>query len=168
MQAPLVVVTGVSGSGKSVVGQALADRLGVTYADGDDFHSPANVAKMRAGEPLSDEDRRPWLDAIGRWLHAHTGSGAVASCSALRRAHRAQLLRAAPGAIFLHLNADTDVLRERLRQREDHFMPEPLLDTQLATLEPLGADEPGTTLAAEAPPDALVRDFLRWSRSIPR
>jgi len=134
---PLVVVAGVSGSGKTTVGTALARRLGVEYADADDFHSPENVAKMRAGEPLTDQDREPWLTSIGEWLADHTDRGGVVSCSALRRAHRQRLRDAAPPAVVLLLVGDESTLRNRLRDRPGHFMPESLLDSQLQALEPL-------------------------------
>ncbi|KHL15811.1 gluconokinase [Mumia flava] len=160
--APLVVVMGVSGVGKSTVGQALATRLGVPYADGDDFHPPENVAAMAAGRPLTDAEREPWLDTVGAWLADHVGSGAVVSCSALRRRYRDRLRAAAPDCVFLSLQASRDVLLERMRTRE-HFMPPALLDSQLATLEPLAPDEPGLTVDAGGAPSEVVDTFLRRS-----
>jgi gluconokinase len=159
---PLVVVGGVSGSGKSVLGEALAGRLGVPYADGDDFHSPANVAKMASGQPLRDDEREPWLDAIGRWLAEHAASGAVMSCSALSRHHRSRLLDHAGDAVFCQLRCSKETLTERLAGRSDHFMPSSLLASQLAALEPLERDEPGVVLDCSRPVDDLVADVVRW------
>ncbi len=160
---PLVVVTGVSGSGKSTVGAALGRRLSLEYGDADDFHSRSNLDKMRAGEALSESDREPWLAAIGVWLRDRSDTGAVVSCSALRRRHRDRLREAAPHAVFLHLHGQDMVLRDRIRQRKDHFMPESLLVSQLATLDPLEPDEHGFTADIEDAPDAIVAAFLRWS-----
>ena len=107
---PLVVVMGISGVGKSAVGHELADRFSLDYADGDDFHSEANIAKMSAGTPLTDEDRWPWLADIGVWLHEHVAAGGVISCSALKRAYRDVLVDAAPRTYFLHLTGDHDLI----------------------------------------------------------
>jgi gluconokinase len=155
----LVVVMGVTGSGKSTVGRALAERLGVPFADADDFHSPANVAKMRAGTPLNDDDRRPWLLAIGQWLADHPG-GAVVTCSALKRRYRDTLREAAPAITFLHLHGDKDTVRRRVGARPDHFMPTSLVDSQFADLEPLGDDEQGTVVELSLPVDVIVARFL--------
>lgn len=155
----LVVVMGVTGSGKSTVGMALAERLGVPFADADDFHSPANVAKMRAGTPLNDDDRRPWLLAIGRWLAEHPG-GAVVTCSALKRRYRDTLREAAPAITFLHLHGDKDTVRRRVGSRPGHFMPTSLVDSQFADLEPLGDDERGTVVELSLPVDVIVARFL--------
>ena len=162
---PLVVVCGVTASGKSTVGKALAQRLGVEYGDADDFHPPSNIAKMRAGTPLTDADREPWLAAIGEWLAERADVGAVASCSALRRAHRDRLLADAPGAVFLLLHGDEAVLRERMSGREDHFMPQSLLRSQLDAFEPLAPSEPGVVYDVEQPVDATVDAFLAWWRT---
>jgi gluconokinase len=157
-RSPCVVVTGVAGSGKTTVARLLAQRLGVPFADGDDFHSASGIAKMSAGTPLDDADRRPWLESVGRWLHARdaAGTGAVVACSALRRHYRDVLRAACPGAFFLHLTADRDVLADRLGRRTGHFMPGSLLDSQLATLEPLEPDERGAELDATAAPGTLA------------
>lgn len=128
---------GVSGSGKTTVGKALAAALGVRFADADDLHPVSNVEKMAAGIPLTDVDRWPWLDAVGATLAA---GPAVVACSALRRAYRDRLRTAAPTLRLVHLHGSRDVLSKRMRDRE-HFMPVTLLDSQLATLEVPDADE---------------------------
>lgn len=151
----LVVVMGVTGSGKSTVGIALAERMGVPFADADDFHSPANVAKMRAGTPLTDVDRRPWLLAIGAWLAEHE-NGAVVTCSALKRVYRDTLREAAPTITFLHLDGDKETVRQRVGAREGHFMPTSLVDSQFADLEPLDADEKGLVVGLALPVEVIV------------
>jgi gluconokinase len=150
---------GVSGVGKTAIGRALAERLGVPYADADDLHPSANVEKMRAGTPLTDEDRLPWLRRVGQWLHEHAETGGVASCSALRRDYREVLVASAPTVCFLHLTAEEEVLRERMTGRR-HFMPPALLTSQLRTLEPLEPDEPGLEVDAGQPVCAAVEEFL--------
>src|SRR5688572_29150053 len=140
---PLVVVMGVSGSGKTTVGVTLAQRLGLPFADADDFHSPQNTAKMAAGIPLTDEDRTPWLRSVAGWLAEHADSGGVVSCSALRRAYRDVLRGDRPGTVFIHLHGEREVLAARLTARPGHFMPATLLDSQIDTLEPLAPDEAG-------------------------
>ncbi|WP_235518352.1 gluconokinase [Cellulomonas sp. Leaf334] len=150
-----VVVMGVSGCGKSTVGALLADRLGVPFLDADSLHPPENLAKMADGTPLDDADRRPWLRSVGRELAAFP-DGAVVACSALRRAYRDLLRDTVPGLRFVHLVGTREQLAARMRDRAGHFMPVSLLDTQLATLEPLGADEPGTVLDCSLPPAALA------------
>ena len=144
-EAPRIVVAGPSGAGKSVVGAALAEALGVPFLDADSLHPASNVEKMASGIPLTDEDRRPWLELVGRALAA-SSDGLVVACSALRRSYRDLLRAEAPTTVFVALRVDPAVLRERVAGRSDHFMPVGLLDSQLATLEPLGADEPGVTV----------------------
>jgi gluconokinase len=156
----LVVVMGISGVGKSLVGHELADRVGVPYADGDDFHPAANIAKMSAGTPLTDEDRWPWLDAVAAWLADHEATGGVISCSALRRVYRDVLRRGSARVAFLHLVGDHDLIRERMEHRE-HFMPASLLESQERTLEPLEADERGRVVDIAATPAEIVEEFLR-------
>lgn len=156
---PLVVVMGVSGSGKTTVGQALADHLGTDYADADTFHSAANIAKMASGLPLDDDDRAPWLLAIGQWLDQHGDEGGVVGCSALRRRYRDVLRTAAPRLRFLHLAGDTAVVTQRVGDRAGHFMPASLVISQLETLEPLQADECGNVFDLTAPVDVIVADF---------
>ena len=137
---PRIVVMGPSGSGKSAVGAALAVDLGVHFVDADDLHPAANVEKMSAGHPLTDEDRWPWLDVVGETMADSTGI--VMACSALTRAYRERILAMAPDAIFVELVVNRDELQRRMTARS-HFMPPALLNSQLATLEPLEADEPG-------------------------
>ena len=156
---PLVVVMGVAGSGKTTVGQALADRLGIEYADADAFHSAASVAKMASGHPLDDDDRAPWLLAIGEWLAQQEEAGAVVGCSALRRRYRDVLRAAAPDVQFLHLDGDPAVLTQRVAERPGHFMPASLITSQLETLEPLDPDEHGHVLDLTSPVDAIVDGF---------
>lgn len=150
-----IVVMGVSGSGKSTVGDALARRLELPFEDGDDLHPPANVAKMAAGQPLDDEDRWPWLDAVGQWLADHPAGGVVA-CSALKRVYRDRLREHAASAFFLLLQGDESLLAARLAARRGHFMPTGLLGSQLETLEPLQPDEQGLTVDVGGPIDQTV------------
>jgi len=157
---PLLTVMGVSGSGKSTVGAALAQRLRVPFADADDFHPPENVAKMAAGVPLDDADRLPWLHTIGAWLGAHAGGGGVISCSALKRSYRDVLRVAAPDQFFVHLDGSPEVVARRVQGRPGHFMPASLVDSQFATLEPLGPDENGVALDLDRTVDQIVEDYL--------
>ncbi|WP_125609640.1 gluconokinase, GntK/IdnK-type [Specibacter cremeus] len=136
---------GVSGCGKTTIGALVAHELGLPFIDGDSLHPVANVAKMAAGTPLDDDDRRPWLAMVGHEL-ASTGGGLVVACSALKRGYRDAIRAQAPGTVFVHLDGSRDVLGARLEGRSGHFMPTALLDSQLATLEPLGADESGTVV----------------------
>lgn len=156
---PLLVVMGVSGSGKSTVGAAVAQRLRIPFADADDFHPPANIAKMTAGHPLDDDDRYPWLEAIGEWLASHP-DGAVMSCSALKRKYRDQLRRHAPRLAFLHLAGGHDVIARRQASRPGHFMPSTLLTSQFRTLEPLEPDEAGVTIDVDQSIDAIVDQYV--------
>ncbi|MCH1868146.1 gluconokinase [Nocardioides sp. CFH 31398] len=151
-----VVAMGVSGCGKSTVGEALARRLGVPFEDGDDLHPPANVEKMRAGTPLDDDDRWPWLAAVGDWLAGTGEAGGVVACSALKRSYRDVLREHAPSAVFVHLHGDRDLIARRQAARGQHFMPPGLLESQFATLEPLAGDEPGVVLDVVLGVDELV------------
>jgi gluconokinase len=159
-QPPLVVTMGVSGSGKSTVGVALAQHLRVPFADADDFHPPANIAKMSAGQPLDDSDRHPWLESVGEWLAAHAESGGVMSCSALKRTYRDQLRHHAPYVDFLHLHGSRAVIGRRQSSRPGHFMPAALLDSQFATLEPLAPDERGLVVDVDTDVDAIVQQYV--------
>ncbi|MFB8146740.1 gluconokinase [Microbacterium sp. NPDC056003] len=162
---PLVVM-GVSGSGKSTVAAALAGALDGIYLDADDFHPPANVAKMTAGVPLTDEDRMPWLEVVGETVVAQTARGrlVVLACSALRRRYRDALRAAAGDLFFVQLDGTPELLAERLGARADHFMPPALLQSQLDTLEPLGADERGVIVSVDQPVEHIVAVVRkRWA-----
>jgi len=150
----ILIVAGVAGSGKTTVGALLAGRLRWRFADADTFHPQANVAKMRAGVPLTDEDRAPWLRAVAAWMDARIAAGqsGVVTCSALKRAYRDQLLSERPAATMILLQVSRDVLVSRLNSRPGHFFPEELLDSQLAALEPPERDERVYTVLAEGEP----------------
>ncbi|MFF3847590.1 gluconokinase [Streptomyces sp. NPDC002328] len=152
----VVVVMGVAGTGKTTIGPLLAARLGAPYAEGDDFHPPANIAKMSAGTPLDDDDRWPWLDAIGVWAHGRAGLGGVVSCSALKRSYRDRLRAAAPDVVFVHLAGDRTLIEDRMSHRQGHFMPTALLDSQFATLQPLDADEAGVAVDVSGTPEEIT------------
>ena len=153
-----IVVMGVAGCGKSTVAALLAQRLGWDFAEADRFHSPANVAKMRAGTALSDEDRWPWLDAMAAHLEAERRAGrhCVLACSALRRAYRERLARGHEDVRFVFLEGDFATIESRMARRTGHYMPASLLASQFATLEPPGTDENALTLPVEATPAELV------------
>lgn len=153
---PRVVVMGVSGCGKSTVGQALAARLGVPFIEGDALHPGANVAKMAAGVPLTDDDRRDWLAAIATQLAESATTGAVVACSALKRRYRDQLRAAAPGLRLVHLAGPEPLLARRLAARSGHYMPPSLLPSQLATLEPPALDEHALILDITEPAGQLA------------
>jgi gluconokinase len=157
-----VVVMGVSGSGKSTTAEEVVRRLGWDFAEGDDFHPPANVEKMRAGHPLDDEDRWPWLRTLAAWIgeHEQAGRSVVVTCSALKRSYRDLLCDGHPSVWFAHVTADADLIRERLQHRSGHYMPASLLDSQLATLEPLQDDEPGARISGAGAPDDVVESLL--------
>ena len=160
---PLVVM-GVSGSGKSTVGAAIAQRFRVPFEDADDLHPSANIAKMSAGHALDDDDRHPWLEGIGEWLGAHRESGGVMSCSALKRKYRDQLRHHAPTVEFLHLHGSPEVIARRQAGRRGHFMPASLLTSQFATLEPLAPDERGRVVDVDQSIDAIVRAYVDTRR----
>jgi gluconokinase len=143
-----VVVMGVSATGKSTVGAAVADHLGWEFIEGDDLHPRENVAKMEAGEPLTDDDRAPWLDRVSDRAEkeARAGRSSVLTCSALKRSYRDRLRHGVPAMFFLHLAAPHAVLEPRMQERSRHFMPASLLRSQFETLEPLGQDEDGVTV----------------------
>lgn len=161
-----IVVMGVSGSGKSTVGAALSQRLRVPFADADDFHPPANIAKMTAGHALNDDDRYPWLESIGEWLAGHPDGG-VMSCSALKRRYRDQLRRHCPGVQFVHLAGTQDVIGRRQASRPGHFMPASLLASQFATLEPLTDDENGITIDVDQDIDSIIETYVMSTASRP-
>ncbi|GAA3751364.1 gluconokinase [Microbacterium kribbense] len=162
---PAIVVMGVSASGKSSVGVALADRLGIRFVDADDLHPQANVVKMAAGMPLDDADRAPWLDAVATRLAA---GGIVVACSALKRAYRDGLRSSAPDTVFVHLTGSGELLAQRAAARHGHFMPASLLASQLATLETLGVDERGFSMDVADSVHEIVEqavDRIAWARS---
>ena len=159
MPPPLVVVMGVSGSGKSTVGAALAQRLRVRFADADDFHPPANIAKMTAGNALDDDDRHPWLESIGEWLAERSVDGGVMSCSALKRKYRDQLRHHEPRTEFLLLHGTLEVITRRQASRPGHFMPASLLQSQFDTLEPLEPDENGVVVDVDQSIDSIVDEY---------
>src|SRR5918997_348280 len=157
-----IVVMGVSGSGKSTVAAGLVERLGWEFAEGDDFHPPANVAKMRSGQPLDDDDRRPWLGALADWIgeRERAGRSVVVTCSALKRSYRDLLRNGHPSVWFAHVTVDPDLLRERVAGRTGHYMPVSLLESQLAALEPLEDDEPGASISGAGAPGVVVDEAL--------
>jgi gluconokinase len=158
MTAPIVVVMGVSGCGKSSIGVRLAAALGVDYVEGDQLHPPENIERMRSGTPLTDDDRRDWLQALaGRLALAQAASsGLVLSCSALKRGYRDVLRGGAPGLRLVYLHGRRELLAQRVAARSGHYMPASLLDSQLATLEPPGADEAALAIDIEATTDQIV------------
>jgi gluconokinase len=165
-----IVVMGVSGSGKSTLGAKLARRLGCPFLEGDAFHTDANVAKMRAGEPLGDAERWPWLDRLGAAIAAAVARDgqAVVACSALKRAYRDRLAEAAGVPLsFVMLDADREELDRRVRRRANHYMPASLLDSQLAVLERPGADEGALMLNARWPLGRLTDRAQHWAQGTP-
>lgn len=162
----VVVLMGVSGSGKSRVGGLLATRLGWSFMEGDALHPPANVEKMRAGRPLDDADRQPWLAFVADWIDARldAGEGGVVTCSALKRAYRRILDRQGGRVVFVFLDGGRDLIARRLAARQGHFMPASLLDSQLATLEPPADDEPAIRVEIGPSPETLVETIVEWMR----
>jgi carbohydrate kinase (thermoresistant glucokinase family) len=147
------LIMGVSGCGKTTVGKRLAEETGAVFLDADDFHPAANLAKMAAGQPLTDEDRQPWLAMIAEKIRTLADAPFVLACSALRESYRQQLLAACPGMKIIHLHGSRELLLERLQKRQGHFMPASLLDSQLATLEPPAA---ALTLNVALSPQELI------------
>jgi gluconokinase len=158
----VLVVMGVSGSGKTTVATLLAERLGWPFAEGDDFHPPANVAKMHGGTPLTDADRLPWLQAIAGWIDARraAGSGGIVSCSALKRAYRDILIGDRPDVRLIYVRGSHALIGARIAARHDHFMPPSLLQSQFDTLEEPGADERPIVAEAALTPPAMVDGVL--------
>lgn len=153
----IIILMGVSGCGKTVIGQRLAEKLGINFTEGDAFHPAGNVEKMRSGTPLNDEDRWPWLTELSHALNtrAEKNGRAVCACSALKRIYREKIIEeAGEPVLFLHLDVSRSELQRRVTSRQHEYMPAFLLDSQLATLEPLAPDEPGMTIDANGPEDA--------------
>ncbi|WP_026924164.1 gluconokinase [Glycomyces arizonensis] len=162
MTTTCLVVMGVSGVGKSTIAKRLADRLGWSMAEGDEYHSEANIDKMEMGVPLTDQDRLPWLRDIRDWIGEQDAEGVntVVTCSALKRSYR-DMLREAPARVFfVHLSASPELIASRLSARTGHFMPPRLLDSQFRDLEPLGADEAGMTVDVADLPDHITEKVI--------
>ena len=159
-QQPVLVIMGVSGSGKSTVAGLVAGRLGWDLAEGDDLHPPANVAKMQAGQPLTDDDRWPWLETIAEWIRAHTAAGTpgVVTCSALKKRYR-DVLRG-EGVVFVFLEGSKDRISDRLASRHGHFMPPALLASQFDALEAPTKDENFITLCVSATPAEEAQEII--------
>jgi gluconokinase len=157
-----IVLMGVSGAGKSTVAAELVRRLHWDFAEGDEFHPPENVARMRAGIPLTDEDRWPWLRRLAAWIGEHEAAGrdAVVTCSGLKRTYRDLLRDGHPSVWFALITAEPGLIRDRVERRSGHYMPASLLDSQVATLEPLQPDEPGGVVSGTAPPAAVADEIL--------
>ncbi len=153
-----VVVMGISGSGKTTIATRLAEQLGWTFAEADDFHPAANIAKMSSGTPLTDEDRWPWLGSLRDWMSARAreGRSTVVTCSALRRSYRDILTQAEGSVRFVHLLGDTGLVLERMKTRSGHFMPQSLLPSQVSALEPLEPDEQGARIENTGTPEAVT------------
>jgi gluconokinase len=158
-----LIVMGVSGSGKSTIGDQLAKRLAWSYEDGDRFHPASNLAKMSAGQPLTDEDRWPWLQAIADEIDrvCEAGEHAVIACSALKRAYRSVLVHGRSDVRIIFLDGTQELIAGRLARRKGHFMPPGLLASQFGTLEPPGATENPVIVSADAPVDAIIGDIVR-------
>ncbi len=159
----IVVVMGVSGSGKTTIAQGVADREGWRLLEGDAFHPPANIAKMHAGVPLTDEDRWPWLRAIAHEIDTMRarGENGVVACSALRRAYRDILIGPRNDVVLVYLQGSKQLIAARLAERRGHFMPPALLDSQFATLEEPGPDEHPIVVSIAAPPEVVVDEVTR-------
>ncbi|MDF2556069.1 MAG: carbohydrate kinase [Microbacterium sp.] len=166
--APILVVMGIAGTGKTTTAMLLASRLGWPFLEGDDLHPAANVAKMAAGHPLDDDDRRPWLQRISDWIDERQAADepAIVTCSALRRRYRDALGR--DGVVFVHLSGDRDLIYDRLTHRRGHFMPPALFASQVATLEPLESDERGLVVDVAASPAQQVTEIVDRLRLAPK
>jgi carbohydrate kinase (thermoresistant glucokinase family) len=160
---PLIVVMGVAGSGKTTIASGLAETFGVPFVEGDSLHPPANVKKMASGIPLTDDDRWPWLEAIGERMEVErvTGHGVVVSCSALRHAYRDCLRKKVNGTVqFILLDGSRELIGDRMKKRKGHFMPPALLDSQFATLEKPTPDEHAVILDISHPIPALLAEAV--------
>lgn len=159
----VAVLMGVSGSGKTTIAQGVADREGWRLVEGDDFHPPENVAKMKAGTPLTDEDRWPWLRALAHEIDAirQRGESAVVTCSALKQAYRHILIDGRPDVLLVYLKGSHDLIARRMAARKGHFMPPSLLDSQFATLEEPSAEEHPIVVSIDATPGEIVDDVVK-------
>ena len=159
----VLVLMGVSGSGKTTVARIIAERLRWPFEEGDALHPPANVAKMAAGHPLTDEDRAPWLAKVADWVDARldAGESGVITCSALKRKYRELIDRRGERVEFVYLHGSRELIASRLATRQGHFMPSSLLDSQFATLEPPNDDERPITIHVDAPPEAIVEEIVQ-------
>jgi gluconokinase len=162
----VLLLMGVSGCGKTTTGQRLAKRLNWTFRDGDSFHPDANVAKMSAGLPLTDEDRWPWLDAIGAWIDdAHLqDTPVIVTCSALKRVYRMRLLQNRPDMRLIYLKGSKSLIADRMSRRRNHFMPPTLLDSQFATLEEPRGAERAIVVNVAMPPNRVLERILTMTR----
>jgi len=158
----ILVVMGVSGSGKTTLATALARSLNVAFEEGDTLHPPANVAKMKAGQPLSDDDRAPWLARVKEWIETHLdhGQSGIITCSALKRAYRDVLRANRANVVFVYIDGDESLIRQRLSGRKGHFMPPSLLSSQFATLEPPTENEHPIVVSAADIPSEQVRKAI--------
>ncbi|WP_412099290.1 gluconokinase [Corynebacterium aurimucosum] len=159
-----VVIMGVSSCGKSTVGELLAQHTGLPFRDGDDMHPAANIEKMASGQALDDDDRKPWLESIGRFLADQEG-GAIVGCSALKHSYRELIRAAASDTVFVHLHGTYELLKERMIKRSGHFMPVSLLDSQFETLEELRPEEAGVVLDVSATPEELAAAAAEYLRA---
>jgi gluconokinase len=159
MRNPIVLLMGVSGSGKTTIGAMLAGRLGWTYAEADDFHPPANVEKMHAGIPLNDEDRKPWLEATAEWMKQQTGPAVVTS-SALKHKYRDILRTGRPDLRLVYLDGSSELIGKRLAARHGHFFPKKLLDSQFGDLEAPSPDENPVIVSIDATAEQIVQEIL--------
>jgi gluconokinase len=159
---PILIVTGVSGSGKSTIAGRLAGRLGWLFAEGDDFHPAENIAKMRDGVPLDDRDRAPWLARIAAWIDERRAAGTpgIVTCSALRRNYRDELARGRPEVVFVYLKISAARAAARVAERKNHFMPALLIGSQFAALEEPRSDESVVIVDADQPPEAIVDQII--------
>lgn len=162
----VIVVMGVASSGKTSLGERLAEKLGWPFRDADTFHPPANVAKMSAGIPLTDEDRKPWLAAIAAWIDdlRTTGGNGIVTCSALKKAYRDVIVGKRPDVALVYLKGSRELIGQRMAARQHHFMPPSLLDSQFATLEEPGPDEKPLVVQVEASKEAIVEQVVRELR----
>jgi len=158
----VLLIMGVAGAGKSTYGESLALEFGWPFRDADSFHPAANIAKMKSGTPLTDDDRWPWLDAIAQWIDAHRAAGthAIVSCSALKRVYRARLMAGRSDVRLVYLKGDKALIARRMAARTDHFMPTALLDSQFAALEEPGGEEWPVIVEIDASPRRVKERIL--------